>query len=216
MSTAAIDYQLPLFTPAVSTLTGTPLRVCYPFNVAVDSDGNLYVADTGNDRIRKITPEGIVSTFAGGKKGFIDGPGTKAQFNHPFGVAVDLSGNVYVADTANRRIRKITPEGIVSTFAGGTRGSDDGIGTEAQFDHPYGVAVDSDGILYVADSLNHRIRKITSEGEVSTFAGSSQGYKDGTGEEAQFFGPTGVAVDSSGDLYVADAGNHRIRKIEYK
>ena len=136
----------------------------------------------------------------------------------PTGVAVDSSGNVYVADNGNHRIRKITSAGEVTTLAGsGTDGHHDAAGTAAQFNNPTGVAVDSSGIVYVADTRNHSIRKITSEGVVSTFAGSgTAGFANGTGTEAQFNYPTGVAVDSSGNLYVADNNNNRIRKIEYK
>jgi len=180
-----------------------------PYGVAVDTLGNIYVADTKNNRIRKITPEGEVSTLAG--------DGTTTQFNSPFGVAVDTSGNIYVADTGNSRIRKITPERVVSTFAGsGTDGFADGTGTDAQFHHPNGVAVDTLtlGNIYVADTGNSQIRKITSERAVSNFAGSSSyGFADGTGTAAKFFSPAGVAVDSLGNIYVADEDNHRIRKI---
>ena len=189
--------------------TGTAAQFRFPADVAVDpSFGNLYVADAGNNRIQRITSGGDVTTLAGG--------GTPAQFNEPIGVAVDSSGNVYVADYSNNRIRKITSkDGVVTvnTIAGG--------GTPAQFNEPIGVAVDSSGNVYVADSRNHRIRKITPEGAVSTIAGDGDyggewGKDDGTGTEARFDGPEGVAVDSSGILYVADTWNHRIRKIEYK
>ena len=128
-------------------------------------------------------------------------------------------GNVYVADQVNHRIRKITPAGVVSTLAGtGTRGFADGAGTKAWFDEPIGVAVDSSGNVYVADSYNHRIRKITpADRVVSTIAGSGTADSaDGTGTAAKFHSPIGVAVDSSGNVYVADSNNHRIRKIEYK
>jgi len=196
---------------------GTEAQFNYPYGVAVDSSGNVYVADADNNRIRKITPEGVVSTFAGSTEGSADGTATTAQFHHPTGVAVDSSSNVYVADADNNRIRKITPEGGVSTFAGSTEGSADGTATTARFQSPTGVAVDSEGNVYVADADNNRIRKITPEGVVSTFAGSTEGFADGTGTEAQFNYPIDVAVDSSGNVvYVADTGNHRIRKIEYK
>ncbi|VDB00492.1 FIG01132568: hypothetical protein, partial [Olavius algarvensis spirochete endosymbiont] len=171
---------------------------------------NVYVADTGNHRIRKITPAGMVSTFAG--------DGNTTQFNCPTGVAVDSSGNVYVADRYNHRIRKITSTGVVSTFAGtGTAGYKDAAGNTARFNRPYGVAVDSSGNVYVADFDNHRIRKITpaariEDRKVSTFAGSTAGYKDATGNTARFNYPSDVAVDSEGNVYVADHVNHRIRK----
>ncbi|VDB01174.1 hypothetical protein S1OALGB6SA_2275, partial [Olavius algarvensis spirochete endosymbiont] len=133
-----------------------------PSGVIVDSSGNIYVADFSNHRIRKITPAGMVSTFAGtGIRGYADGTGTTAQFYYPAGLAVDSSGNVYVVDHGSHRIRKITPAGVVTTFAGtGTKGFANGDGTKAQFNNPTGVAVDSSGNFYVADSDNHRIRKI--------------------------------------------------------
>jgi sugar lactone lactonase YvrE len=197
--------------------SGTAAKFKSPFGVAVDSAGTVYVADSSNHRIRKITPgdAGTVSTLAGsGDPGNADGPGTAAQFYQPYGVAVDSAGTVYVADIDNHRIRKITPEGEVTTLAGsGNPGYAEGSGTAAQFSSPRGVAVDSAGTVYVADSLNHRIRKITPDGTVSTLAGSTQGFADGTGTAAQFNNPTGVAVNSAGTVYVADMGTNRIRKI---
>ena len=159
------------------------------------------------------TPGWVVSTLADSTLGDDDGTGTAAQFRFPVDVAVDSSGNLYVADTGNHRIRKITPAGVVTTFAGSSEGDnkreeDAGeavIGTAAKFDSPYGVAVDSSGILYVADTDNNLIRKITPKKVVTTFAG------DGT--TAQFHEPYGMTVDSFGNLYVADLRNHRIRKI---
>jgi len=202
--------------------TGTEAQFHYPRDVAVDASGHVYVADGSNHLIRKITPAGEVSTLAGsGRAGSANGRGTSAQFDNPLGVAVDSSGHVYVADKFNHRIRKITLENgqwSVSTLAGSTQGYMDGAGiTEAQFHYPYGVAVDADGNVYVADNTNHRIRKITPEGLVSTIAGSSTaGSKNGAGTAAQFYKPQGVVVDASGNVYVADTGNNLIRKIEYK
>lgn len=154
-----------------------------------------------------------VSTLAGSSEGASDGQGDTAQFNRPFGVAVDVGGTVYVADKNNHCIRKVTPEGVVSTLAGGSQGFAEGKGSDAQFDNPMDVAVDSSGIVYVADKGNDRIRKITPEGVVSTLAGSSLGLADGDGVLAQFNEPEAIALDASGDIYVADRGNHRIRKI---
>ena len=186
-----------------------------PFGVDVDSSGTVYVADSENHRIRKITPAGVVTTLAGsGVAGFVNGTGSAAQFKNPFNVAVDSSGNVYVADSNNFSIRKITPAGVVTTLAGsGTYGYADGTGTAAQFGNVQGIAVDSSGTVYVGDTDNNRVRKITPAGVVTTLAGAGPGYADGTGSAALFNGPYGVDVDSSGNVYVADFYNHRIRKI---
>jgi len=192
----------------------------HPTGVAVDSSGNVYVADTDNHRIRKITPERVVTTLAGsGTAGFANATGTQAQFNHPLGVAVDSSGNVYVADTDNDRIRKITPAGVVSTLAGSTEGFADGTANTAKFDYPGDVAVDSSGNVYVADTYNDRIRKITpadriEDRVVSTLAGTgTRDHANGAANTAKFDHPFDVAIDSSGNVYVADTYNHRIRKI---
>mgnify|MGYP000863199809 CR=1 FL=1 len=196
--------------------TGTAASFNYPSSVAVDGSGNVYVADYYNSLIRKITSAGVVTTLAGsGSYGSINGTGTAASFDMPYGVAVDGSGNVYVGDKDNHLIRKITSAGVVTTLAGtGSQGSADGTGTAASFDNPRGVAVDGSGNVYVADTYNHLIRKITSAGVVTTLAGSgSLGSADGTGTAASFDNPRGVAVDGSGNMYVADTWNHLIRKI---
>ena len=139
----------------------------------MDKTGNVYVADTLNNTIRKITPNGIVSTLAGlaGNPGSSDGIGVHARFRNPWGVAVDRARNVYVADTSNNTIRKITQAGVVTTLAGrvGESGSMDGIGDKAQFNNPFALAVDNANNVYVADTANNTIRKITSNGMVSTF-----------------------------------------------
>ncbi len=166
--------------------------------------------------IATFAPAGVVSTLAGsGTGGFADGAGAQAQFYNPGGVAVDGAGNLYVADGTNHRIRKVSPAGVVSTLAGsGTGGFADGAGAQAQFYYPGGVAVDGAGNVYVADGSNHRIRKVTAAGVVSTLAGSgSGGFADGAGAQAQFYDPTGVAVDGAGTVYVADRDNNRIRKV---
>jgi serine/threonine-protein kinase len=195
---------------------GASASFTIPSGVAVDASGNVYVADSGNHRIRKITSGGIVTTLAGsGFQGSANGNGVSASFAYPASVAVDASGNVYVADQWSHLIRKISPSGTVTTLAGsGGSGYADGDGASASFAYPSGVAVDASGNVYVADSGNNRIRKITSAGVVTTFAGAGvRGSADGNGASARFNYPTGVAVDASGNVYVAEVGNHRIRKI---
>jgi sugar lactone lactonase YvrE len=193
---------------------GFTAKFGYLGDLTLDAQRNVYVADW-NTFIRKITPSGVVSSLAGsGQPGYRDGPGATAKFSMIWGIAVDQQGNVFVADAGNNCIRKITPAGQVSTFAGGTEGYADGSGTSAQFRNPKGLAIDEQGNLFVVDELNHRIRKITPSGVVSTLAGSgTRGSADGQGSEAQFFRPVGIAVTRQGDLYVADAGNNRIRRI---
>jgi len=196
--------------------TGAAASFHLPSGVAVDASGNVYVADANNNEIRKITPAGVVTTLAGSTTaGHADGTGAAASFNYPQGVAVDASGNVYVADYNNHEIRKITPAGVVTTLAGSiTAGHANGTGPAASFYYPSGVAVDASGNVYVADSSNHEIRKITPAGVVTTLAGSTTaGHADGTGASASFNVPYGVAVDGSGNVYVADYNNHEIRKI---
>jgi streptogramin lyase len=187
-----------------------------PMGVAVDGSGNVYVADYGNDLIRKINTAGAVSTFAGsGATGADNGADTLATFNLPESVAVDAAGNLYVADNGNDLIRKITPAGMVSTLAGsGIAGSANGTGTAASFNSPFGVAVDGTGNVYVADAGNNQIRKITAAGVVSTFAGSgAKGANNATGAAASFNTPSGIVVDGAGNVYVADENNNLIRKI---
>ena len=194
--------------------TGIDAQFDYPHEVAVDNDGSIIVVDTDNHRIRKIDSNGNVTTIAGSTAGYADGTGINTQFNSPRGVAIDNDGAIIVADTINQRIRKIDSNGVVTTIAGSTEGYTDGTGTNAQFDRPTGVAIDNDGSIIVADTENHRIRKIDSNGVVTTIAGSFSGYKDGTGTNAYFFEPEGVAIDNDGSIIVADTWNHRIRKID--
>jgi len=205
--------------------TGSAAQFNQPFGVAVDGAGNVYVADTGNNTIREITPAGVVTTLAGtaGSGGTNDGPGSIARFNHPSGVAVDSAGNLYVADTQNCTIRKVTPTGVVTTLAGGAfgPGGTDGIANVATFVEPLGVAVDGAGTVYVADTWDDTIRKVTPTalvtpaGAVTTLAGVARmdGSADGTGNAARFDQPCGVAVDSAGNVYVADTLNSTIREV---
>jgi len=197
--------------------TGTEAEFYAPAGVALDAAGNVYVADANNNRIRKITPDGVVTTLAGdGTAGFKDGTGVHAQFHYPTGVALDAAGNVYVADIYNNRIRKITPAGVVTTLAGDGHASfKEGTGAVAEFNSPTGIAADAAGNVYVADTYNYRIRKITPAGVVTTLAGDGTGsFREGTGPLAQFNEPTGIAIDAAGNLYVADNNNYRIRKLE--
>lgn len=193
---------------------GANAQFFYPLGMAIDASGNVYVADSANNKIRKITPDGMVSTFAGSAGGFADGIGTAAQFKSPHDIEIDASGNLYVADTGNHSIRKITPEGVVNTLAGtGTDGFWDGTGPLSKFNWPNGLAIDAFGNVYVADTKNNKIRKITPEGMVSTVAGSNEGFANGAGASAKFFWPTGVLIDKENTLYIADSRNHRVRKI---
>jgi sugar lactone lactonase YvrE len=190
--------------------TGSAARFYFPAAVAVDSEGNVFVADGGNHTIRKITGAGVVTTLAGtaGSSGSADGTGGTARFFGPNGVAVDRTGNLYVADTGNLTIRKITGSGMVTTLAGmaGGFGSADGAGGAARFKFPAGLAVDREGNLYVTETGNYLIRRITSDGVVTTLAGMAgfSGAADGSGSVAKFAVPVAVAVDGAGTLYVAD------------
>jgi len=188
-----------------------------PYGITIDAAGNLYVTEIRNDRIRKITPKGEVSSFVGGEEGFADGEGSVAQFRSPRGIAIDAAGNLYVADSGNHSIRKVTPEGVVSTLAGGEEGFADGQGSAAKFSLPFGITIGTAGNLYVTDGHNHRIRKVTPKGEVSTLAGSGEhSFADGQGSVAKFNAPYDITIDTVGNLYVADSGNHGIRKITPK
>ena len=196
--------------------TGSAARFSYPTGNAVDGGGNIYIADTSNYTIRKITPAGIVTTMAGlaGVSGFANGNGSAARFSSLSGIVVDSAGNVLVAD--NFAIRKITPSGDVSTLTGlpGQPGSADGLPGTAQFAYfRQGIAIDKAGSLYVTDSPT--IRKIDSAGVVTTIAGSpgEHGFKDGTGAAARFNSLAGIGINSHGDLFVAEVMNHTVRKI---
>ncbi len=207
--------------------SGTNAHFIAPIDIAIDSQGNLFVTEslrtddernvlTGNV-VRKITATGMVTTFAGspGVVGSADGNGTAARFNSPCGIAIDQSDNLYIADSENSTIRKITPAGVVTTFAGmpGQEGSDDGVAGTARFNEPLGVAVDEAGNVYVADHDNNTIRKITPSGVVTTLAGKageSDATIDGTGSQARFFYPIDVALDSAGNVYVTEDGSDEV------
>ncbi|HZZ17991.1 MAG TPA: protease pro-enzyme activation domain-containing protein [Opitutaceae bacterium] len=198
--------------------TGRAARFSFPGGVKVDGAGNLYVSDATNYTIRKVSPGGTVTTIAGvpGKSGATDGPAASALFAGPGGVALDSSGNIFVADSVNYTIREISTSGVVTTIAGlaGTSGHVDGTGTQAQFKDPENIAIDSSNNIYVADGSGNVIRKVTEAGVVTTIAGSgASGSADGTGISASFNDLTGIAVDSSGNVYVADNGNNEVRKM---
>lgn len=245
-------------TAAYANGTGAAASFNQPGALAFDSSGNLYVADTYNHRIPKITTTGVVTTVAGsGTAAFADGTGTGASFSYPFGLAVSPAGIVYVADTVNSAVRKIDTAGVVTTladstvlftpfgiaidaagnlfigdsgssrifkltasgtltwFAGsGSNGWADGTAFQARFRYPWGMAVDAQGNLWVADNWDHRVRRVSPDAVVTTWAGSGAAtFADGIGPLAGLNAPMGLAVDSAGVLYLADAGNHRIRKI---
>ena len=228
-ATVGTAATMPAFHYVVSTLAGTGAAGSAdgpgatatfngPFGLGVDTSGNIYVADTNNEKIRKITPAGVVSTIAGsGAVGAQDGPAATASFATPYGVAVDTSGNIYVADHDNEKIRKITAAGIVSTLAGtGAAGAQDGPGATATFSGPRGIITDASGNVYVSeiDTGGDKVRMITPAGVVTTIAGTGAGgATNGPAATATFAGPSGVTIDSSGNLIIPDTNNNLIRKI---
>jgi sugar lactone lactonase YvrE len=199
---------------------GGAARFRNPTRLAADSAGNVYVTDTGNSTIRKISPAGSVTTLAGqvGACGTTDGGGTLAQFCNPQGIALDQAGNLFIADTRNHTIRKIDPSGLVTTVAGhaGTCGSADGAAANAMFCEPRDITVDRWNNVYVADTGNSTIRMIDPKGQVTTLAGAPGvcSSADGAGSAARFCSASGITVDSMDNLYVADTGNSTIRRID--
>lgn len=209
---------------------GAAARFFSPMAIAADADGNLFVADNANCRIRKVTPDGLVSTVAGTSYGDVNGPALEAKLGHPSAIAVDGKGRIVFWDSSNQRIGTLV-DGQIGSLAGrlstkpdGTIGGfADGQGENALFGGVFGIAADAEGQVYVADVSNQRIRKVSPTGDVTTFAGSGPvgrgpdekfgGFVDGPGSTAMFSSPLAVAVDTSGNLYVADDGNERIRKV---
>jgi sugar lactone lactonase YvrE len=207
---------VPVGKPGTGSTDGTYTT---PTGVAVDSAGNAYVTDNGNNVIRKVTPAGAMSVFAGkgGASGSNDGPGDAARFATPRGIAIDGKDNLYVADEGNSNIRKITPAGVVTTLAGtaGQSGAANGTGAAASFSAPRSLSADAAGNVFVADTDNHTVRKITPAGVVTTLAGKAgeSGKADGIAAAARFSEPRGIAVDADGNVYVADSGNGAVRQI---
>ena len=205
--------------PGLKDALGSTARFNQPHGLAIDNNNNLYVADSANHAIRKIEPTGNVTTIAGGSAvgGYTDGNRSTAKFSSPYGIFIDTSNNIYVADTGNHRIRKIDPSGNVTTFAGSSaRGSKDGPGVSASFNSPYGLTIDTaNNIVYVADWDSAKVRKITMLPTpiVTTLAGNgAKVFKDGIGTAASLQ-PASLALGSNNVLYVADANNNRIRAI---
>jgi sugar lactone lactonase YvrE len=195
------------------------VRLDNPAGICVDDHDNLYIADWANNVIRKISPEGQSIILAGsvGNRGAVDGAGSEASFYLPWGIVPDSINNIYVSDFRNNMIRKISPQGKVTTFAGSTtRGSSDGLGKAASFFHPAGISIDKNGNLYVADSGNNKIRKITPDGMVTTLAGNGlRGAQNGPAMQASFYKPYALAIGPDGSLFVADYQNNLIRKISF-
>lgn len=203
----------------------TSAELTWPSSVAVDGAGNVFLADYKNNRVRKVDTRGIITTVAGtGAAGFggDDGPATNAQLNRPIGVTVDGIGNLFIADSDNHRIRKVNTSGIITTIAGlGGAGfsGDGGPATSARLNSPFGAAVDGEDNLWIVDYSNHRIRKVDTNGIITTVAGTGSFGFNGDGipaTNAQLWAPFGVAVDRAGNLFIADRNNHRIRKVDTK
>lgn len=222
ITTSGPDFNY-IFTAVVSTFAGNGVsgyadgqassaEFDYPTSITFDNKGNLYVAETQGNRIRKITPDGTVSTVAGnGSMGWIDGTASSAEFNLPYGIICDPAGNIYVGDTYNGYIRQITTSGIVNTLSTSGLGFVNQPATPAQFINPLGLAIDSKGVLYVADG--NVIKTISASGTIDTLLGTgTQGYIDGIPSISEFKAPAGLAFDKPGNLFIADTYNSIIRK----
>jgi sugar lactone lactonase YvrE len=203
--------------PGFADGPGATAQFNEPAGLVFDGTGTLFVSDSLNHRIRAVTPAGEVRTYSGtGEPGFTDGVAIAARFSTPWGIAIDAGGALYVADRDNHRIRKVALDGTVSTLAGtGTAGTTNGAGNIAQFDKPLSIALDAAGFAYVTEATSHAIRKLTPDGATSIFAGSAAtpGFVNGTAAAARFSNPVGLAVDGGGTIFVADKGNHSIRKL---
>lgn len=192
------------------------VKLNHPHSIVINSSGEIYFTDRDSHSIKKIDTEGNLVTVSGsGKQGYQDGTAEEAEFNYPSGLAIDESDNIYIADTNNHKIRKLSKDGTVTTISGTRKGYSSGNINFARFDSPTYLTIDGSGNIYVADEGNHKIRKISNEGFVTSIAGIGQGYQDGLGREAQFNEPKGLAVSTDGKkLYVSDSKNNRIREID--
>jgi uncharacterized protein (TIGR03437 family) len=182
-------------------------QINFASGIAVNTNGDVFIADTDNHKIKKITPLGIITTFAGSTAG--DNNIGIGQLRNPIGIEIDPAGNIYVADTGNHKIKKITPSGLITTIAGSTLGDSNlGLG---QFNQPSNIQVDAIGNLFIADKGNHKIKKITSNGVITTIAGSTEG--DDVAGLGQFVLPNSIAINPTGEVYISDTGNNKIKKV---